>query len=77
MYQHLIVDKAPEWVFNVPTLNQEAQMKVTEYNLKSKNGRHIRRATKVTFPDGYEVRFIERMPKGAAIKQATELRARG
>lgn len=52
-------------------------MKATEYNLKTKTGRHIRKATMVTFPDGYVVRFIEKMPKGAAIKQAAEIRARG
>jgi hypothetical protein len=57
-------------------LIKEAQMKVTEYNLKASNGRHIRKATKVTFPDGYEVRFIERMPKGEAVKQAEAIRAR-
>lgn len=52
-------------------------MKATEYNLKTKTGKHIRKATKVTFPDGYEVRFIERMPKAAAIRQAVEIRAKG
>lgn len=49
-------------------------MKATDYNLKTKAGRHIRKATMVTFPDGYEVKFIERMPKVVAIRQALALR---
>ena len=49
-------------------------MKTSEYSLKTKTGKHIRIATKVTFADGYEVKFIEKMPNGAAIKQAQELR---
>ena len=51
-------------------------MKATEYTIKTKTGNHIRKASKVTFPDGYEVRFIERMPKREAIRQAVEIRAK-
>jgi hypothetical protein len=47
------------------------------YRLTAANGRHIRIATKVVFADGRVIRFIERMPKGEAIRQATELRAKG
>lgn len=51
-------------------------MKATEYTLKTKDGRHIRKATKVTFLDGYEVKFIERMTKREAMKQAAEIRGK-
>jgi hypothetical protein len=76
MYQQIMVDKSPDRVLNVPTLNEETDMKATEYTLKASNGRHIRKATKVTFPDGYEVRFIEKMAKAAAIRAAVEIRSR-
>lgn len=49
---------------------------VQTYRLQASNGRHIRIATKVVFADGFVVRFIERMPKGAAIRQAEEVRAK-
>lgn len=51
-------------------------MKAETFKLVAQNGRHIRVATKVTFPDGYEVKFMERMPKGEAIKQAIALRGK-
>lgn len=40
------------------------------------SGRHLRYATVVTFPDGYEVGFVERVPKLEAVKNAVALRAR-
>lgn len=45
-------------------------MKVETYNLTASNGRHIRKATKVTRPDGTEIRFTEKMSKREAIRQA-------
>jgi hypothetical protein len=53
------------------------QIKVTDYDLIAINGRHIRKATKVVFQDGSEIRFTERMPKNAAIAQATALKHAG
>jgi len=44
---------------------------VTTYQLVASNGRPIRKATKVTFADGREVRFTERLSKREAIRQAT------
>lgn len=49
---------------------------VSTYNLKASNGRHIRKATKVTFADGSVVGFMERLTKKQAIVQAREERAR-
>jgi hypothetical protein len=51
-------------------------MKVETYQLTTKGGRPVRKATKVTFPDGVVVRFIERMSKRRAVEQATEQRER-
>lgn len=45
-------------------------MTVEIYKLTASNGRHIRTATKVTFEDGITVRFMERMSKREAIRQA-------
>lgn len=44
--------------------------RVETYKLSSGSGRHIRKATKVIFPDGREVKFTERLGKRAAITQA-------
>lgn len=52
--------------------NSEAR--VETYNLRASNGSHIRKATKVVFSDGTEVKFIERMSKREAIRQATSHR---
>ena len=46
-------------------------IKVKLYNLETKDGRHIRKATKVIIGDD-EVTFIEWLPKKQAIKQALE-----
>lgn len=43
---------------------------VTTYQLVARNGRPIRQATKVTFPNGQEIKFTERMSKREAIRQA-------
>ncbi len=47
---------------------------VTTYQLIASNGRPIRKATKVTFADGREVRFTELLSKRDAIRQATAVR---
>lgn len=51
-------------------LSPEAPPVVETYQLVAGNGRPIRKATVVTFDDGEEVRFIEKLPKGQAIEQA-------
>jgi hypothetical protein len=43
------------------------------YNLTASNGRHIRKATKVVFDSGHEVRFTERLSKREALRQAAKL----
>lgn len=48
----------------------------TTYRQETATGHHIRRATRVTFADGYKVDFTELMPKGSAIRQAIEFRER-
>jgi hypothetical protein len=45
---------------------------VKDYLLTTPQGKAIRRATKVIFPGGLEVRFTERMPKEKAIAQASQ-----
>lgn len=52
------------------------QTTVSTYNLQTKTGRHIRKATRVTFADGTVVNFMEKMSKGEAIKQAEARRNR-
>lgn len=49
---------------------------VSTYQLVASNGRPIRKATKVTFADGREVRFTERMSKREALRQAAVLAER-
>lgn len=44
--------------------------KIESYILKAPNGRKIRTATKVVFENGSEVKFIEKMTKKEAIKNA-------
>lgn len=56
-------------------LSPEAPPTVGTYQLVAGNGRPVRKATVVTFADGEEVRFIERLPKGKAIEQAEDRRA--
>lgn len=41
---------------------------VKDYTLRARNGNPIRTATKVTLPDGQEIKFIERLTKSEAIK---------
>lgn len=48
---------------------------VENYRLLAANGNPIRIATKVVFPGGYEIRFIEKMGKKEAIRQAKNLLA--
>ncbi len=47
-----------------------AQTKVSTYRISTINGRAVRTATVVTFADGIEVKFMERLPKRDAIRQA-------
>ena len=51
-------------------------MKVSTYNLQASNGRHVRKATMVTFADGFTVRFTERMTVAEAKRQAEAYRQR-
>lgn len=51
-------------------MNTQTGFKVEDYNLRVRNGRHIRVATMVTLPSGEVVRFLERMGKREAIAQA-------
>lgn len=49
------------------------QATVSTYKMFASNGRYIRTATMVTFPDGQVVKFTERLGKLAAIIQAGRL----
>lgn len=51
-------------------------IRVETYQLIAGNGRPIRKATAVVFPDGKVVRFTERMGRGQAVAQAMVLRQR-
>lgn len=50
---------------------------VETYRMVTPSGRPIRQATRVRFPDGRVVAFMDKMPKGEAIKQAEEYLRRG
>lgn len=43
---------------------------ISTYSLRTTNRRHIRQATQVVFTDGRRVRFLERLGKQAATRQA-------
>jgi len=45
-------------------------MKVSDYILKTRDGKRIRKATKVTLDNGQEIRFIEHISNKEAIKNA-------
>jgi hypothetical protein len=45
-------------------------MKVQDYKLYASNGRYIRTATKVIFNDGKEIKFLDKMSKKEAVKNA-------
>lgn len=49
-----------------------SQPRVELYTLRTGTGGHIRKATKVIFPDGREVKFMDRLSKREAIRQARE-----
>jgi hypothetical protein len=51
-------------------------MQVSTFSQYAANGGYIRQATKVTFSDGYEVRFCEKLSKKQAIKNAILTRQR-
>jgi hypothetical protein len=66
-YRENVVDTfAGLWLDNDMTNTAAA----SNYELFASNGRRIRTATQVTFSDGTVVRFMERMPKGEAIRRA-------
>jgi hypothetical protein len=50
--------------------DEMGQPLVTQYQLRDSRGRRIRLASMVTLEDGTEVRFVERLPNGEAIRQA-------
>src|SRR5579872_1562340 len=50
--------------------------KVVTYDLRI-GGHHVRKATRVIFPDGRKVSFSELMPKSSAIRQAEALLKQG
>lgn len=52
------------------------KLQVETYQLTASNGRHIRKATQVVFPDGYVVRFMEKMSKREALRQVAQLPVR-
>lgn len=47
---------------------------IETYQLKTIDGKHIRKATLVRFEDGKVIRFMERMPRIEAKKQALQIR---
>jgi hypothetical protein len=59
-----------------PTTLPPGQPSVQVYLLATDSGRRIRRATKVVFPDGNEVAFMEPLSRRAAIEQARAIIAR-
>jgi hypothetical protein len=56
--------------------NRTMETTVTLVRQVASNGKHIRMATRVAFADGKVVTFMERLPKGLAIKQAEMVVAR-
>jgi len=54
---------------------KQAGIKFDLYQMLSHNGRPMRIASCVTFPDGQVVRFIDRIPASLALRQAIEHRA--
>lgn len=61
---------------NYDTILERERMKpiVSKFRLTTKEGKHIRWATKVKFDDGYEVKFIELMSKYRAIEHASAIK---
>ena len=47
-------------------------MKVQDYKLYASNGRYIRTATKVIFDDGSEIKFLDKLDKKQATKNAQD-----
>lgn len=52
---------------------RKANLRVHDYKLYASNGKYIRKATEVVFPNGQRVRFLERLPKSKAIPQAKRI----
>lgn len=57
--------------------NPAGEPRVETYSFATRRAGHIRQATRVVFPDGRKVEFIERLPKAKAIAQAKEQLAKG
>jgi hypothetical protein len=53
-------------------------MTVETYSMKAGDGsgRHVRQATKVTLPNGTVIRFVDKLSKKEAIRQALALNIR-
>ncbi len=77
----IILDRRqPEWVDRADVLSQNARAEslpvesaatVSEYSLKAGDGaKHVRWATRVTFPNGRRLEFTEPMSRKYAILQA-------
>ena len=45
---------------------------VTDYMMLTRDGKAVRKATKVIFPGGFEIRFMEKLTKKEALRQAKE-----
>ena len=61
---------------NKPLINHVE--KVETYTLLASNGKHIRKATKAVFADGFEIKFLDYIPsKTDAINLAIGLRTSG
>ena len=60
------------------SMETASQPKITveTYTLTARNGRHIRKATKVVFPDGYEIKFTEHLSKREALRQVAQVPVR-
>lgn len=52
------------------------QIQISTYQMVANNGRPIRKATKITFSDGHEIRFTEKMSKREALRQVAKLPVR-
>lgn len=59
------------------TVNIKLNCKVETYNLTTKTGKHIRKATRVVFPGGTIISFTEKMSKREAINNVITLMERG
>lgn len=73
-YELILMDAPPQ--SRRPVIEVPEGTAVETYSLKTRSGRHIRYATSVVFPDGMSIDFDEKLPKGKALRQAMEERAK-